>query len=177
MKSRLLTSIQGTNDDANSAFSTQSLAKSIESNLVTMLTKWKTTSSGNEALLQMQLTRLTSLLSLVSEGQLTLHEAGTSSRDKLFSSMRSAELKSTGKTLAREQLTRTLVRVKQAQEGMTGEMTGHQFFKQFQLESAYGTSECGHASGEGGASSSVFTAAVFQDTWKEATKMTSNKLK
>jgi len=172
VKSRLLTSIQGTgtDDDNSSPFSTQSLAKRIDSNLVTMLSKWKTSSSGNEVMLQTQLTRLTSLLSLVSEGQLTLHDASISSGDIITSRLGSGDLKSTGKTLAREQLTRTLVRVKHTQEGISGEMSGRQFFKQFRLEGASGSS-----GGSGG--SSIFTAAVFQDTWKEASKLTSSKFK
>ena len=172
VKSRLLTTMHGGSDDSNSPFSTKSLSKSIESNLVNMLTKWKTESGGSEAMLQTQLTRLTALLSLVSEGQLTLHETGTTSRDKLYSTLSSADLKRTGNIMAREQLTKTLSRVKEGQEAISGVMSGYRFFTQFQMSSAEST-----GNGTSSDSISVFTSNIFQDTLRDSSKIVSDKFK
>lgn len=172
VKTRILSSMQGTVEDESNPLSTQSLARSIESSLVTMLAKWKTATGGTEVQLQSQLTRLTALLSLVSEGQLTLSGTGTTSRDRLYSSL--GGVRRSGNILAREQLARTLSGVKQAQESMSTDgrcMSGHQFFKQFLLEGS------GDAAATESGSVSLFSAGIFRDTWTEATKVTSSKFK
>ena len=170
VKSRLMASIQNAGDETGDKFlSTQSLANTIETHLVGLLSQWKTYSSENEGMLQAQLTRLTSLLSLVSEGQVTLYGAGASSVDTAYSSLSSHDLKRTGNIIAREQLTKTLQRVKNGLDSWSGKTSGIQFFRQFNLRGAGGDHHGGH--------STLFTTTIFQDTWREVAKISSKKLK